>query len=184
MNLAFRLFLTFNATSLLWVVFLVKEQVLINRYSFYFLFLPSWVSYCVYLAVPVLFTYISLLLSRLLPEDSIDSEGGKSPIVAVEQANNAYLPSYLGYFFVALGVPQGETLIFVFIILFVFTFLSQSLYFNPLFLVFGYHFFYLTTETNVKIFLVTRRNLKRPRGLVFTSLRRVNDFTFIDNDKS
>lgn len=182
-NLIVRLFLTFNATSLILVVYLVKEQQVINDFNPYLTNLPHWVSYVLYFAVPVLFTYLSILLSKALANDSIEAEEGNSPIKEIEQANNAYLPSYLGYFFVALSVPYCDTLIFVFAILFLFTFLSQTLYFNPLFLFFGYHFYYLTTETNIKIFLITKKKLKDPSKLDFPALKRINDFTFMDKEK-
>ncbi|TGM09647.1 hypothetical protein EHQ86_00335 [Leptospira yasudae] len=182
-NLLFRLFLTFNATSLILVVYLVKEQKVINSYSCYLVNLPHSVSYALYFVIPVLLTFLSLLLSSKLTDDNIEAEKGKSAIREVEQANNAYLPSYLGYFFVALSVPHNDTLVFVFAILFLFTFLSQTLYFNPLFLVFGYHFYYLTTETNIKIFVISKRILKNPDGLIFPNLKRINDFTFIDKDR-
>lgn len=127
-NLLFRLFLTFNATSLILVVYLVKEQKVINNFSSHLVNLPHWVSYVLYFAVPVSFTFLSLLLARFLADDNIEPEQEKSSVKEVEQANNAYLPSYLGYFFVALSVPHCETLVFVFAILFLFTFLSQTLY--------------------------------------------------------
>ncbi len=81
---------------------------------------------------------------------------------------------------VALSIPYVDTLIFVFAILFVFTFLSQTLYFNPLFLIFRYHFYYLTTTNEIKIFVITRRILKAPKETEFEKLKRINDFTFID----
>ncbi len=182
-NLLFRLFLTFNATSLIIVVYLVKSQIVLNGLHPFMVDMPHYVSYIIYFAVPVLFTYLSLLLADRLSDDSIEMENEKSAIREIEQANNAYLPSYLGYFFVALSVPYCDTLIFVFAILFLFTFLSQTLYFNPLFLIFGYHFFYLTTENNVKIFLITKKKLKEPSHLAFPKLKRINDFTFIDKQK-
>lgn len=183
-NLFFRLFLTFNATSLILVVFLVKEEVTVNKLSPYLDSLPAFVSYILYFLVPVIFTFLSVLLAKGLGDDSIEKDGeNNSPITAIEQANNAYLPSYLGYFFVALSVPFYDTLIFVFAILFIFTFLSQTLYFNPLFLFFGFHFYYLTTENNIKIFLITKRILKDPKELEFPELKRINDFTFIEIKK-
>lgn len=183
-NLFFRLFLTFNATSLILVVFFVKEEVTVNNLSPYLECLPSFVSYIIYFLVPVIFTFLSVLLAKGLGDDSIEKEENtNSPITAIEQANNAYLPSYLGYFFVALSVPFYDTLIFVFAILFIFTFLSQTLYFNPLFLFFGFHFYYLTTENNIKIFLITKRILKDPKDLEFPELKRINDFTFIEIKK-
>jgi len=183
-NLFFRLFLTFNATSLILVVFLVKEEVTVNNLGPYLECLPSLVSYVIYFLIPVIFTFLSVLLAKGLGDDSIEKEENtNSPITEIEQANNAYLPSYLGYFFVALSVPFYDTLIFIFAILFIFTFLSQTLYFNPLFLFFGFHFYYLTTENNIKIFLITKRILKDPKDLDFPELKRINDFTFIEIKK-
>ena len=127
----------------------------------------------------IFLTFISLLIAKFLSKDNISL----GTIKSIEQANNAFLPSYLGYFFVALSVPYVDTLIFVFAILFVFTFLSQTLYFNPLFLIFKYHFYYLTTTNEIKIFIITRRILKDPKNTEFEQLRRINDFTFIDLTK-
>jgi hypothetical protein len=129
-----------------------------------------------------LLTYISLLLSKELDDDSIQSVNGESVINEVELANNAYLPSYLGYFFVALSIENCNTMIFVFSIIFLFTYLSQSLYFNPILLVLGYHFYYLTTITNIRIFIISRRNFKNPKTLYLLHLKRINNFTFIDQD--
>jgi hypothetical protein len=182
-NLLFRLFLTFNATSLILVIYLVKSQKVLNGLHPYLINLPHFVSYIIYFTIPVLLTLLSLLLSKWLSDDSIETEKGVSAVKEIEQANNAYLPSYLGYFFVALSVPHCDTLIFVFAILFLFTFLSQTLYFNPLFLIFGYHFYYITTHTNIKIFLITRKELKHPSKISFPSLKRINDFTFIDKKR-
>ncbi|MEI6754967.1 MAG: hypothetical protein WCK78_17605 [Paludibacter sp.] len=182
-NLIFRLFLTFNATSLIIVVYLIKSKtIFINKLHPLLAELPHWVSYSIYFLLPVLLTYLSLLLSRFLSNDSIEfSDDYKNvPLIKeIEQANNAYLPSYLGYFFVALSISFCSTLGYVFGILFLFTFLSQTLYFNPLFLVFGYHFYYLTTHRNIKIFIITKQQLKDPEGLEFKELKRINNFTFI-----
>ncbi|WP_205601849.1 hypothetical protein [Gracilibacillus thailandensis] len=155
--------------------------------------MPDFVSYTLYFCLPIIFTFISLLLAKSLANDSLEKteknikiENGRektikiSKIIEVEQANNAFLPSYLGYFFVALSVPYFETLIFVFLVLFLFTFFSQTLYFNPLFLLFGYHFYYLTTINKTRIFLITRKSLKNPDDINLPKLRRINDFTFID----
>lgn len=194
MNFIYRLLLTFNSTSLIIVVFLVKEQTLIKWHP-KLSFLPDYASYIIYFLVPVILTLLSLLLARFLSDDSLEKTEEKkiidgkektvmvSKILEVEQANNAFLPSYLGYFFVALSVPYNETLIFVFAILFVFTFFSQTLYFNPLFLLFRYQFYYLTTTTNTKIFMITRKSLKNPANIDLPKLKRINDFTFIDKVK-
>ncbi|RLD63094.1 MAG: hypothetical protein DRJ01_04670 [Bacteroidetes bacterium] len=190
LNFIFRLLLTFNATSLILVVYAVKERYVLSCLFPKLDFLPDFVSYLVYFLIPIILTFISLIVANGLDSDSIEFEkeedkerGINSPIKEIEQANNAFLPSYLGYFFVALSVPYCDTLIFVFGILFIFTFLSQTLYFNPLFLFFGYHFYYLTTDNNIRIFIITRQKLKDPKKESFSKLKRINNFTFIDKEK-
>ncbi|CAM3931809.1 hypothetical protein [Mesobacillus zeae] len=187
-NFFYRLFLTFNSTSLIIVIFLIKEQETI-KWPQIMSFIPDYISYILYFLLPVFFTYLSLLLSRLLSNDSLEKSKKViekeqtlelSKIAEVEQANNSFLPSYLGYFFVALSIPYFETLIIVFLLLFIFTFFSQTLYFNPLFLLFGFQFYYLTTINRTKIFLITRKSLKDPKDINLPNLKRINDFTFID----
>lgn len=168
----YQLFLAFNSTWLIVVVFLVKEQYyfrFLKEYSIYY----SWV---LFLCVPVILTVISFLIAISLPKDSLQSNSVKE----IELANNNFLPTYLGYFFVSLGIEEISTLVFVFAIIYVFTFLSQTLYFNPIFLLFGYHFYFVKTSGNVKIFMITRKKLKVPGQDNFEELRRINNYTFIE----
>lgn len=178
-NFIYRLLLTFNATSLILVVYLVKKELVLGLFFVELKILPDFSSYIFYTLIPIILTFFSLLISNLLGKDNLN----KGSIKQIEQANNSFLPSYLGYFFVALSVPHYDTLIFVFAILFVFTFLSQTLYFNPLFLFFGYHFYYMTTKREIRIFVITRKKLRNPSDIEFTNLRRINNFTFIDRNK-
>ena len=178
-NFFYKLLLTFNATSLIIVVYLVKSQY--NLSSFFSLATYSnYISYFAFVLLPLLLTFLSLVISKYLSSDNISI----GTIKNIEQANNAFLPSYLGYFFVALSVPYCDTLVFIFSILFVFTFLSQTLYFNPLFLIFGFQFYYITTTNEIKIFIITRKILKDPKLTEFQKLRRINNFTFIDLEKN
>jgi len=170
-NLPYRLFLTFNATSLIIFIFLIKEQTKICFLNP----LPNWVSYIVYLCIPIALTGLSLLVAKYLSSDSIEGK-----ITRIEQANNAFLPSYLGYFFVALSVPYSETLLFIFAVLFIFTFFSQTLYFNPLFLLFGYHFYYVDTDDRMNLFIITKQQLRSVVGISFPQLKRINNFTYIE----
>ncbi len=179
MKLFYRLLLTFNATSLILVIYLVKSEVTILWFTEIWSTIPNYFSYLIYTLIPVLLTYFSLLVTNLLSNDEIQ----QGSILEIEQANNVFLPSYLGYFFVALSVPNCDTLFFVFLILFVFTFLSQSLYFNPLFLFFGYNFYNVSTKKNIKIFIVSKKIIKNPNDIEFKKLKRINNFTFIDKEK-
>lgn len=177
-NLMFRLFLAFNSTSLILVVYWIKSGVTLELAPPCILNVPNYVSYLLYVGGMILLTYVSLVIANWLDSDSVT----KGAIIGVESANNSFLPSYLGYFFVALDVPNNETLYFVYAIIFAFTFFSQALYFNPLFLLFGYQFYNLTNENQVRIFMITKQRLKDPSTVIFPKLLRINDYTFIDKD--
>lgn len=172
MKFIYQLFLAFNSTWLIVVVFLVKEK-------YYFNFLSdcsAYYSWILFVLVPIILTALSFIVARRLPNDRLQN----SSVKEIELANNNFLPTYLGYFFVSLGISDIDTLTVVFLIIYVFTFLSQTLYFNPIFLLFGYHFYFIQTSGNVKIFLITKRQLKTPGVDGFENLRRINNYTFIE----
>ncbi|SMD01172.1 hypothetical protein [Pedobacter nyackensis] len=172
MKTLYQLFLAFNSTWLIAVVFLVKE-----KYKFNFLNeFPTYYSWVIFVLIPIILTAFSFLIAMRLPKDRLQS----SSVKEIELANNNFLPTYLGYFFVSLGVNDVPTLVVVFMMIYVFTFLSQTLYFNPIFLLFGYHFYFIKTSGSVKIFLITRRQLKTPGENGFEKLRRINNYTFIE----
>lgn len=179
MNTIFRLLLTFNATSLLVVVFLVQNGFSLGHFfpkCTYLVNASNAMSYVGYLLVPIALTGLSILLSPCLGKDSF----GKGQIVSIEHANNSFLPSYLGYFFVALSVGNWEALAVVYGVLFVFTFLSQALYFNPLFLLFGFSFYNMTTKNGAVVFLISRCSYKTPLDVAIHKAYRINNYTFIE----
>ncbi|HEX8270760.1 MAG TPA: hypothetical protein VF581_12775 [Flavobacterium sp.] len=172
MKLLYQLFLAFNSTWLIVVVYLVKENyclTVLRDYSLY----CSWLIFAI---IPVILTAFSFYIASVLPKDNLTGNSVKE----IELANNNFLPTYLGYFFVSLGIESIPTLIVIFLIIYIFTVLSQTLYFNPIFLLFGYHFYFIKTAGNVKIFLITKRKLKNPGDDGFEQLRRINNYTFIE----
>jgi hypothetical protein len=178
-NIGFRLLLTFNATSLLLIIYLVQNGFTLNGLFCSLSWLaqvPNTVSYIFYFLVPVLLTGISILLSAKLGKD----EFKKGSVESIEHANNSFLPSYLGYFFVALSIGSWEALWFVYAVLFLFTFLSQALYFNPLFLIFGYEFYNIKTNNGTAIFLISRRKYRKPDDIEIATANRINNYTFLE----
>lgn len=176
MKFIYKIFLTFNSVALMIVVFLIKEHIVLPVN----MGLLKWeyTSYIVYGLGLLVFSGVCLLLTRLLSKDVI--EGG---IKEIELANNSYLPTYLGYFFVALSVNDLSTMICVFFVVFIFTFNSQSLFFNPMFLLFGYKFYLITLENGMRLFVVSQQEIKTRKPLLFDNLARINDYTFIDRRK-
>ncbi|TWI03396.1 hypothetical protein IQ05_00341 [Flavobacterium tiangeerense] len=172
MKYVYQLFLAFNSTWLIVVVYLIKEKYILNiidNYSIYY----SWV---IFILFPIILTSLSFKIALKLPKDQLIN----TAINEIELANNNFLPTYLGYFFVSLGISDIPTLVVVFIMIYIFTYLSQTLYFNPIFLIFGYHFYFIKTNKSIKIFLITKKQLKTPGEIGFQNLRRINNYTFID----
>ena len=101
-----------NSIILLAADYLIKEgiQIPIKYLSF------PHVSYFIYVFAPIIMSGFCIWLSRFLGDDIIS--GG---VLDVECANDASLPSYLGYFFVALSISDWDTLIWVLILMLIFT---------------------------------------------------------------
>lgn len=170
----YRCLLTLNATILLAFIYIVKCKVYIEKIGVY--------SIVIYLFIIMVFTFVCLLgivIFPIFPCDSLEN------IQAISLANDTYMPSYLGYFFVALSIPDKEWLVFgiVFAVIFVFTYFSQSLYFNPLFLLLGYNFYYVSSQNRARIFVISKKkDICSAKEINFNLLSRINNFTFIDKE--
>ena len=169
----FRLFLAFNSTSLILIIYWIKCE---YHIPYCLIRMPDYYSYLLYIIIMVSLTRLSLGLRKNLAPADIK----KGSIINIEYANDSFLPSYLGYFFVALDVPDNGAIYFVYLIILIFTFLSQTLYFNPIFLLFGYQFYYLTNTDNVRIFIITKQNFKMPKNIEFNEIKVINDYTYIE----
>ena len=166
-NFIFHFLLTANATSWMIVVYGIKQQ-----WSFWIF--SAWVTGVILLFVPVLLSLLSILLTFLLGHDSI--QNCKECVLA----DKDFLSIYLGYFFVALSINDFTTLCFIYAIVFLFTLLTKNQYFNPIFLLFGYHYYYIMTEQGTSVFVIAKGGVVRnAKNLKFTELRRINDTTYI-----
>jgi hypothetical protein len=172
MTVLLKVLLTFNATSLLLIIYWVKSVIISSVARDWWMYIAP----VAMLAVPIVLTAISIRLARRLSSDSFPA----GSIESVSHASNIFLPSYLGYFFVALSVPNVPTLLFVYMLLALFTFFSQALYFNPLFLLFGYNFYNVRTRDGVEAFLISRQKLRSPGKAQVLKARRINGFTFLE----
>lgn len=177
-NSLFRCFLTFSSTSLLLIVYAVQNGYSLGRFfeGAWVAGLPNSVSYVIYLFLAVLLTRVCIGISKYLGKDEFKA----GEVVSIEYANNSFLPSYLGYFFVGLSISSSDTLWFVYGIVFVFTFVSQALYFNPLFLLCGFNFYNVTTKNGTTIFLISPKRYKKPDDIDIPVVYRINNYTFIE----
>ena len=135
-------------------------------------------SYLFYFTCIILLSIVSVYFIKFLSSDSIEQD----TLTNIEPANDAFLPSYLGYFFVALSVPDIEIFFVVFGIIAIFIFYSRISYFNPIFFIFGFKFFYVINSNNVKVLLITKKELKTTKSAKFDQLKRITNYTFIDTE--
>lgn len=174
----YRISLSVSSTFLMVVIFLIKERYIfipLEHFSRYY----SWLAYFVLYA---LISFTPYILCMYLPKSKYynDSSSEKSRFKELKIASYNFLPSYLGYFFVSLSVYELDVFIFVYIIVLVFTFLSDSLYFNPFFLILGYSFYFVKTNMDVEALLITKKKLKLPNDYGTRAVRIINDRTWID----
>lgn len=137
--------------------------------------IPSWFFGLLLLIVPIVISLMTIGIAKFIEPEQLNT------CKELSLADRDFLPTYLGYFFVSLSINDNITMIILYAIVFIFTFLSQTQYFNPVFLLFGYHYYYITTSQDTKIFVIARgRVIRNKENIDFQNLRRINDTTFIE----
>lgn len=180
----FRFYMAMAATSLLPAIYFIKVD--IKFFEFECKALNVCINLIVMLSIPIIMSLLSLSWMKKQSDDSIMS--GVCEIVPV---NQEYLPVYLGYIFVSLSLPvltcgkiDWQTLSVVYLLISIFVAFSKTLCFNPLFIVFGYGYYQVTTKNGVKVFVITKRNIRKGSDTaVFKQLHKVNELVFIDTEK-
>jgi hypothetical protein len=173
MNFLIRLILTASSVSFFGIVFLFYNEKYHYKQE---LGTFWWIIIVIYLSLPFIATGLALLLCKLLSSDHLTN--AKS----IETSNNDFLANYLSFFFVALSIDAKNMILFwvVFGMTLLFTFVSRVSYFNPMFLIFGFNFYYIETSDSVKVMLISRKKLKKPSDLDTTTAKRINNYTFIE----
>lgn len=154
-------------------IFLMKEKIyLVN------LGLNSCIeSGIIYFLISFIFSVCPILVARTsTKKESIED----NHIDNIQSAKHIFLPNYLGYFFVALSIPNVESFIFVFCILFLFIYVTNEFYFNPFLLLLGYDYYYVTLQnTKRKLLLISQDDLDDLSSYTDVHIKRINDYSFI-----
>lgn len=200
MSYIFRFFLILNSLSLSFLIFAINKKMTIDWIEPYYYKVVSFMyeknfleeflvsniyellnltSYITYSIVIICLSILSIRLIEYLSDDSIEAD----TLLNIEPANDSFLPVYLGYFFVALSIPDIEIFFLVFGLIAILIFYSRISYFNPIFFLFGFNFFYVINKNNVKILLITKRELKKTENIEFNEIKRITNYTFIDTRK-
>lgn len=189
MNFIFKLFLTLNTSVFILIIYLINKD--INLLGIYVIPQPEMIgdwwynvyvslvkldyfNWFVYFLIPLLCSYVSIRLCRLLSCDEVKD------VKSIEIASSNFLVNYLALFFVALSIESTGPLIVVFCLSSLLIFISTENYFNPMFLLFRYNFYYLYTNENAKVLLITKTKLKAPNDFQRIEASRINDFTFME----
>lgn len=171
MNFILRLVLTFSSVSFFLMVYLIQND--INPFKIE-LGIYDWIIHLIYGLIPFLTVLFSLSLCRFLPKSTI------SKVISINPSDNNFLENYFAFFFVALSVKGLTAFWVIFGITIIFTYVSRVSYFNPVFLVFGYRFYYIESGERVKIMLISKKKILSPNNYKSIPVRRINDYTFID----
>ncbi len=168
MNFLYRILLTINATSWMVIIYAIKEEWTVGQ-------VPQLLFGLTLLFIPIILSLFSIFMAGFLSEDTLQE------CKEYSLADNEFLPTYLGYFFLSTGISENITMIVVYIIIFIFTYLSQTQYFNPMYLLFGYHYYHILTPRGTRVFVIARGKVIRSKdNIYFKHLRRINDTTYIE----
>lgn len=163
----YRLLMTFSATAMMPAVYMIKSGcsfALNNR------IITGVVILLIPLCLPLL---CSFLIHHKEEEDLSEN-------IEFELVDSNFLPVYLGYFFVALSVNDDITLYFVYAILYIFSFVSNVAIFNPVLLLFKYHFYNVTTGGNSHIFIIYRGDvIRNVEDFENAKVYRINNTTYL-----
>lgn len=178
MNLLFSLILTINSLSLSMILFLYKNNEFIFYTTFFIEDKTLFSIGVVVVVIVLLHIFENYIVS--LDDDEIIEEGS---IEGVDYANYQFLPSFLAYFFIAMNVGTWGTYLFIFTLLTLFFYRTKLFYFNPIYILLGYNFFYLTYKDKSKILVITKDEVKKPKDISFNHLKRINNYTFFDAER-
>lgn len=137
-----------------------------------------WARNFIYTVLFVLLAYLTLLVTKKV------FRAGDSLIVSeVRPIESVAVPTYIGLFVIALGISNSgdASAVLVLVALFLlWTRLEKIFYFNPIWLFFGYRFYEVKSKDGNVYTLVTKKD-KLKGSSKFANLRRINDYTFLED---
>lgn len=177
-------YMAIASTSLLPAVYFIKVST--RLWNSRFEGLNIGLNLLAFLGVPILLSFLSLLWIKSQAVDSMTNK-----VSEISPVNNDYLPVYLGYIFVSLSIPTSQaggidwvSLSVVYCLVCLFVTFSKSLCFNPIFILFGYGYYKVKTSNNVKVFVITKRRIRKNESeITFPNLRKINELVYLDMNK-
>lgn len=145
----------------------------------------TYIAYVIYLIALLFLSFFSIRFSlKYLDQDVIE----RKKVKEFEQANDFYLPIYLGYAFVAISLPTLKSFLLFFVLMLIVLARTRFFYFNPIFLVLGYKFYFIKQIDDSKILVISKREIKTIDEFFedghgdmrsYITLTKVNEYTFL-----
>gem|GEM_PF-4421486 len=171
-NKLFRVLKAFSIVIWLFPIFIIKQS-----WSFHYsvstilLILGSFF-------ICILFGTISLILTSYLGKEMPIYE-----VKSIENADTVFLPIYFSFIVLAFSVGTMSQLFIAGFLVFCVLVFARWQFFNPLYLIFGYHCYYVVTNNGVKHIVICKKELKTPKNIQLEHLRRINNTTFIEKER-
>lgn len=106
----------------------------------------------------------------------------KENIAHKESVGSSFMINYFAYIFIALSVNDFMTLIIIYLMISCISVFAETYLNNPIFYLFGYKYYFVTVK-DVKIIIMSKKNINPWNDVEFNKLARINNFTYIDIDK-
>jgi len=137
----------------------------------------EWSQYIWFVVIFVLGGILFLALLKVAKKNIRNNSSLK--VKSIRFAEKDYIPLYLSYFLIALEVPGLISVGLIALGLIYFIYKTKLYFFNPYFLIDGYHFYNVLSDKNIEITIISKKNnIKEIKE--FTNLYKLNEFTFLD----
>lgn len=132
------------------------------------------------------FSFLTLVVGALLTKGLIlfylkGSSVDTLEVSHIKPAEASYIPVYISYFIITLGISDIPIFIIVTISLVLFILLTKVFYFNVFAYLWGYHFYEATSKKGIEYMLILKqKDLKQIAKI--SNLRRLNNFAFMERE--
>lgn len=133
------------------------------------------ISDLIYIAIPILTTFVSCKGFKKLDKANIK----KDDIAHKESVGSSFLINFFACIFIALSVNNIFALMMIYLMITCLGVFAETYLNNPICYLFGYKY-YLVTVKNVKIIVMSKKDINPWHEIEFKKLARINNFTYVD----
>lgn len=169
LNGMYKVALSFGATGWMLGVYTLSSNTNLLK-SF-----PLWFASGIFFLISFLVSLLCLFLARYLGRDEMHS----AVKISLVDQSGCFLSLLL--LIITLIAPDNTSFLICYVGVFLLHFQTQNQFFNPWFLLMGYHHYRVSTSLGTEIFLISKGPIiRRPDDCAFDNLRRINNSTFVN----